>query len=102
MGGLNIFRRFMKKRILFVEDDPLMLQLFVMMMDGERGRWEVVTINDGRQALQLLERSDFDVVVSDMNMPGMSGADFIREVRTRHPRSSRIILSALTDQERVA
>jgi HD-like signal output (HDOD) protein len=92
----------MKKRILFVEDDPLMLQLFVMMMEGERDRWEVITKQDGRQALQILEGSNFDVVVSDMNMPGMSGVDFIREVRTRHPRSSRIILSALTDQERVA
>jgi len=101
-GSLNFPSILMKKRILFVEDDPLMLQLFVMMMDGERNGWEVETTRDGRQALEILERSTFDVVVSDMNMPGMSGVDFIREVRIRHPRSSRIILSALTDQERVA
>ena len=92
----------MKKRILFVEDDPLMIQLFVMMMDGESARWEVATAEDGARALQLMEASPFDVVVSDMNMPGMSGAEFIAEVKTRHPRTSRIILSALSDQQRVA
>jgi HD-like signal output (HDOD) protein len=48
-----------------------------------------------------MERSPFDVVVTDLNMPGMNGVDLINEVRTRHPRSSRIILSALSDQERV-
>ncbi len=91
----------MKKRILFVEDDALVLQLFALLMSDESDHWEVVTSKDARLALQLMERAPFDVVISDLNMPGMNGAELIKEVRTRYPHSSRIILSALSDQEKV-
>jgi CheY-like chemotaxis protein len=76
-----------KKHILFVEDNALMTQLFVMMMEGERADWDVATAANGQQALQLMEKSPFEVVVSDMSMPGMTGAEFINEVRIRHPQS---------------
>ena len=92
----------MKKRILFVDDDPLLLQMYAMMLGDTRDQWEVSTMADPRQALQLMESSQFDVVVSDMHMPGMSGVQLIGEVRKRHPRASRIILSSPGDQEEVA
>jgi HD-like signal output (HDOD) protein/ActR/RegA family two-component response regulator len=92
----------MKKRILFVEDNAILLQMYAMMLDGEREHWEVATAADAQQALKLMELSPFDVVVSDMRMPGMDGIELIGEVRKRYPRSSRIILSGLSDQEEVA
>jgi HD-like signal output (HDOD) protein len=48
-----------------------------------------------------MEQSPFDVVVSDLRMPGMSGTELLNEVKKRHPRSSRIILSAISDKEQV-
>ena len=92
----------MKKRILFVEDDPILLQMYAAMMDDAPDQWEVETAGDGRQALQLMARAPFDVVVSDLFMPGMDGIELINEVRTRHPRTSRIILSVMSNQEKVA
>jgi putative nucleotidyltransferase with HDIG domain len=92
----------MKKRILFVEDNPILLQMYTTMLEEERDRWEVVTTHDGPQALQMMELAPFDVVVSDITVPGMEGAEFIHAVRTRHPRSSRLILSGVHDQETVA
>jgi HD-like signal output (HDOD) protein len=92
----------MKKRILFVDDEPLLLQLYTSMMEDERDLWEVVTTTDPRHALQIMEQSPFDVVVSDMMMPGMDGTDLLNEIKVRHPLTSRIILSVLGDQERVA
>lgn len=92
----------MKKRILFVEDEPLLLELYVMMLSGEREKWEIATAGDGAAALQLMERSAFDVIVSDMNMPGMNGTELLTAVRTRYPTTSRIILSGLQDQQEVA
>jgi HD-like signal output (HDOD) protein len=97
-----VFFTTMKKRILFVEDDPLQLQMYGMMLEDERNRWEVVTVDDGPQALRLMEQSPFDVIVADWLMPGLDGAELMKEVRTRFPRSSRIILSVLGDQEKVA
>ena len=92
----------MKKRILFVEDELLLRELYTMMLRGERDQWEVATAGDGREALQLMEQSAFDVVVADMNMPGMNGIELLGEVRMRCPRSSRIILSGLDDQQEIA
>jgi HD-like signal output (HDOD) protein/ActR/RegA family two-component response regulator len=92
----------MKKRILFVEDDPFQLQMYAMMLEDEKARWEIVTASDARDALQMMERAPFDVVVSDLVMPRMDGAELMAEVQKRFPRSARIILSLLSDQERVA
>ena len=92
----------MKKRILFVEDEPLLLELYVMMLKGERDRWDITTAHDGQQALQLMEKAAFDVVVSDMNMPGMNGTELLTAIRARYPSTSRIILSGLQDQQEVA
>ena len=92
----------MKKRILFVENDPLLLQIYVKVLEDEPDRWDVFAVTDSWQAIELMERSDFDVVVSDLRLPGMSGVDLMNEVRKRFPRASRIILSEISDQEEVA
>lgn len=91
----------MKKRILFVEDNPILLQAYAMMLGGGED-WEVATAADGQKALVMMQTGSFDVVVSDMNMPGMSGSDLIKEVRTKYPGTSRIIVSGISDQEEVA
>jgi HD-like signal output (HDOD) protein/ActR/RegA family two-component response regulator len=96
------FFNLMKKRILFVEDDPLLVEVYVMMLSDSRDLWEVTTARDGPQALQLMEQTAFDVVVSDMKMPRMSGIELLREVKQRCPLSSRIILSGMSDQEEIA
>ncbi len=91
----------MKKRILFVEDNPLLLQMYQAMLEGD-SQWDVSTAEGGYQALELMKSSPFDVVVSDMRMPRMSGLELMTEVRQDFPRSSRIVVSGLNDQEEVA
>jgi HD-like signal output (HDOD) protein/ActR/RegA family two-component response regulator len=92
----------MKKRVLFVEDNALLREMYLMMMDGEGQAWEAASAPDARQALRLMEQAPFDVVVSDMRMPGMDGLELMDVVRQLYPRSSRIILSGLSDQEEIA
>jgi HD-like signal output (HDOD) protein len=92
----------MKKRVLFVEDDPVLLEIYVKLLDDQPDRWEVSSAINGRRALEVMERSGFDVVVSDLLMPGMNGIELMEEVRKKYPRASRIILSEISDQEEVA
>ncbi len=92
----------MKRRILFVEDDPLLRQMYLLMLEQERDRWDVAAASNGPQALQAMQDAPFDVVVSDLNMPGMNGIELLTEVKARYPRTSRIILSGLDDQQRIA
>jgi HD-like signal output (HDOD) protein/ActR/RegA family two-component response regulator len=90
------------KRILFVEDNAVLLQMYALMLDRDGDHWEVATAADAPSALEVMEQSTFDVVVSDMRMPGMSGVELLGEVRKRHPRTSRIIVSGIGDHEEVA
>ena len=91
----------MAKRILFVEDNALLRQMYLMMMEGEP-QWQAIGAHDARHALQLMERTPFEVVVSDLRMPGMDGIELMKVVRQLYPRSSRILLSGLSDQAEIA
>jgi HD-like signal output (HDOD) protein len=91
-----------KKRILFVDDEPLILQGLQRMLRSMRDEWEMVFVEGGEKALATMEQGPFDVVVTDMRMPVMNGAQLLREVRARHPRTVRLVLSGHADKELVA
>ena len=92
----------MKKRILFVEDNAMLLQMYGMMLGREQAHWEVVLAEDAQKALAIMAQSPFDVIVSDMRMPGMDGVELLGEVRKLYPSTSRMIVSGSGDQEEVA
>ena len=92
----------MTKRILFVEDNEVLLQLYGFLLDDVRDQWETAVAPDGQTALEMLRHSAFDVVASDMQMPGMNGIELLSEVRKLHPQTSRIIISGATDQAEAA
>jgi YesN/AraC family two-component response regulator len=83
----------MKKRILFVDDEPLVLAGLKRMLHGMRKQWEMVFVESGEAALKFMADNAVDVVVSDMRMPGMNGAQLLNEVMKRYPRTVRLILS---------
>ncbi len=85
------------RRILFVDDDRLLL-------DGLRGRlhtlrdaWEMVFVESGPRAITELEQGKFDAIVTDMRMPGMDGLELLKIVRERWPEVMRIVLSGYSD-----
>jgi HD-like signal output (HDOD) protein len=89
----------MKKRVLFVDDEPLVLAGLRRMLHGMRKEWDMVFVQSGAEALTFMEDNAVDVVVSDMRMPGMNGAQLLNEVMKRFPRTVRLILSGHADQD---
>lgn len=87
------------RRILFVDDEPNVLQGLQRMLRPMRNEWQMAFAAGGQEALAILERDPFDVVVSDMRMPGMNGAQLLGEVMRHYPQVVRIILSGQSDQE---
>ncbi|NLH50424.1 MAG: HDOD domain-containing protein [Myxococcales bacterium] len=86
------------KRILFVDDEPNVLQGLSRLLRPMRQEWKMEFAGSGAAALEIMEREPCDVVISDMRMPGMSGAELLDEVRRRYPQTVRIVLSGQTDK----
>jgi len=85
------------KRILFVDDESKILDGLKRMLHGDRQRWEMEFAVGGEAALKACEASSFDVVISDMRMPGMDGATLLGHIRDHYPSTARIILSGYSE-----
>jgi putative nucleotidyltransferase with HDIG domain len=85
------------KRILFVDDEMSILDGLKRMLRPMRGEWDMAFAPGGEAALSLLEAATFDVIVTDMRMPGMDGATLLEIVREKYPSLLRIILSGYTE-----
>ena len=91
----------MNKRILFVDDEPMILQGIQHSLRDMRAEWEVKLANSGAEALETMAQTPFDVVITDMRMPGMDGAQLLDLVKVKFPRTVRIILSGQSDRETI-
>jgi HD-like signal output (HDOD) protein/CheY-like chemotaxis protein len=91
----------MKKRILFVDDESLVLEGLQRILRSMRADWEMVFVQSGSKALELMAQDPFDVVISDMRMPGMNGAELLAEVLKRFPKTVRLVLSGHADRDLV-
>src|SRR5690242_11236050 len=90
-----------KRRILFVADEISMLDGLQNILRKQRKMWDMSFAVGGQAALDQLARAPFDVIVSDMKMPGMDGATLLRAVQDQYPNVARIVLSGQADREAV-
>ena len=79
-----------KYDVLFVDDDPNILRAIRRNL---RGKFEICISETVEDALYKIQEFDFPIVVSDMKMPGMNGADFLIQVKEKLPNAIRILLT---------
>ena len=87
--------------IAFVDDEANILTSLRRSMLSMLGEWEMAFFATGSDLLARMEDQPFDVVVSDMRMPGMDGAALLDQLAKRHPDTIRVILSGYADNESV-
>jgi DNA-binding response OmpR family regulator len=84
-----------KARILAVDDQRYFRELIEGLLDDEG--YEVQTASSGEEALHILEREDFDVVVTDLVMPGIDGGELIRKIKERLPHQEVVMVTGVVD-----
>jgi len=89
------------KRILFVDDDESVLDALRNILRKRRNEWDMVFSIGAKAALTELAKAPFDVVVTDMRMPGMDGAALLTHVRDHYPGTARIVLSGHAERDAI-
>lgn len=90
-----------KSAILFVDDESNILDGFRRMLRSMRSEWSMTFATSGEEALQIMAEKSIDVIVTDMKMPVMNGAQLLVEVIKRHPATVRLVLSGQSEKEMV-
>lgn len=90
-----------KKQILFVDDELSILESIQRIFYDMDDEWDMEFANNGNEALEYMKVHPFDVIISDMRMPEMDGAELLNKVKTLYPSTIRFILSGFSDKEMI-
>lgn len=85
-----------RARVLIVDDEPEITAILTDLFDGQH---DCVTASSAEEALLLLSQDEFELVVSDITMPGMSGLEMIPHVRSMSPNSVVVMISGMQTVE---
>ncbi|MBN1758679.1 MAG: response regulator [Chitinispirillaceae bacterium] len=83
-------------RILIVDDEKA---IRMMLLDYLENDYEIVTAETGEEALGILQQSRFDLVISDINMPGMNGPQLLSQIRLKYPGTKTALITAYNVDE---
>lgn len=88
-----------RPKILLVDDEKPILDALYRFC--RQRKWEATRANSGAEALEIMDSASFDLIVSDMRMPNMDGAEFLKRARDKMPKAVRILLTGYADMEAV-
>ena len=90
------------KTILFVDDDRNILSGFKRSLRKKRDQWSMFFAEGGDQALEIFGNQHIDVLVTDMQMPGMSGDQLLEQVIEIAPSTARVVVTGYADFAKLA
>jgi DNA-binding NtrC family response regulator len=85
-------------RILIIDDDKAVLNSFMVML-VQAERFEVRTLADSTASYDMIDSGNFDLILLDMDMPGVSGKEVLQYVRQNHPDIEVVIITGVGDVE---
>lgn len=86
-------------RVLHVDDEPDFAELTAEFLEREDDRFTVTTAMSGSEGVEQLSHGDFDCIVSDYDMPGQNGIDFLKSVREKVPNLPFVLFTGKGSEE---
>lgn len=90
-----------RSRLLFVDDEVLVLQGLKRSLHSMRSQWDMEFVESGAAALEALAHNHYDAIITDMRMPVMDGAQLLETVKEKYPEVVRMVLSGQASRESV-
>ena len=91
---------FPQRRVLVVDDEPLVCDAVKMMLDFDGH--VVETVDNAKDALAMLEKSKFDLVITDFEMPIMKGDELAAAIKARDPKQPVVMITAYAEMLRAS
>lgn len=88
-----------QKRVLVVDDMGSIRQVITALLNASG--YETAQASGGAQALELMKKTKFDLVLSDWNMPGMTGSEFVTAIRATDRAMPVVMVTAEANRERI-
>ncbi len=85
-------------QVLVVDDEESVCEVLGVILRKEGH--EVTTVTDPVKALELADRTPFDLVIQDLKMPGMDGIDLLKKIRERNPQALVVVMTAFSSWDR--
>jgi DNA-binding NtrC family response regulator len=82
------------KKMMIVDDEETLTYSLYQSFILARNNYEIITAASGEEASQKLEDSKFDLVITDISMPGMSGLELLTLIKARYPDTEVIVMTA--------
>lgn len=83
-------------KILIVEDDVVFCKLLTRFLT--KNNYEVLDAQDGKKALGLIERTDFDLAILDYRLPDMNGIDILKKIKSKKTSTKVILMTRYGDE----
>ncbi len=96
---MNTCPRLPDARLLLVDDHTIVREGLKRILEGTQEGWDITEESSGFQALDSLRRAPFDLAIVDLSMPGMSGLELIRRIRTEFAALPVLVLSMHAEEE---
>lgn len=90
----------MKTNILFVDDEQEFINSLKRQIKYVSEEWNPFFAENGKEALELLEKQPIDIILTDIYMPGMDGEQLLNTVKEKYPQTIRLILTGQPDNEK--
>ena len=84
-------------RVLAIDDESSARKLLSLILGPPA--FDCATASDGEEAIEILRHARFDVIISDLHMPGISGMELLAQVRRRYPRMAFLVTTGVDDVE---
>ena len=96
-NGKNYINKF---DIMVIEDNPEILEMLKDTLESvTHYNFNTTCVQDAEEAMEILENSSFDLIISDNVLPGMSGMDLLTKVKDQYPSTLRILITGYSDLE---
>lgn len=82
------------KRILLVDDDRIVIMVLERSLEELNGKYIIETASNGEDAISKMNAQDYALLITDYEMPRMSGLELVKSIRTTHPHLPIVLMSA--------